>query len=287
MPSMKDSNTSKTAHVMNLLSRSRTASQSAPAGGQPPRAPSDAAPETVDTAGTAAPSEAAAAPVSAPTPAPTSPIITSLNSDNAIASQIKDALASSLEESLPHKPEPMPTAPIEAPAPEVKPEAPAAPIEAPAPEVKPEAPAAPVEVPAPEVKPEVPAAPVEVPAPEVKPEAPAAKPVTERLNSIDDELGETSEPQGSSIICANIMRLLVERKMDQYIKLFGLCDCERCRNDVLALSLDYLPSKYVVMDRAALPPRLSYYESKMNAAITAQILRACKVIMDQPRHDPT
>ena len=72
MASNKDSKTSKTAHVMNLLSKNRNA-EPAPAAESP--APQSSAP-------------APAAPAAPPIP----PIISSINADAAVASQIKDAL---------------------------------------------------------------------------------------------------------------------------------------------------------------------------------------------------
>ena len=225
MSASKESNSSKTAHVMNLLSRNRAT---------PAESPAEAAPREA----VAQPTETAVSPSPAPAPVesapqsvpPTSPIIASLSSDHAISSQIKDALASSLEELA----ESEPVA-----------ETPAAPVveEAPQPEPVAETPAEPV---------------VEQPAAE--------------------------KPDEEEVICANIMEILVERKAETYMELFGLCCCDRCKMDVQALALTELPAKYVVMGKNELPLRLSLYEGRMNTAITAQILRACKVVLAEPRH---
>ena len=76
----------------------------------------------------------------------------------------------------------------------------------------------------------------------------------------------------------------MERKAETYMELFGLCCCDRCKMDVQALALTELPAKYVVMAKNELPLRLSLYEGRMNTAVTAQILRACKVVLAEPRH---
>lgn len=125
MASNKDSKTSKTAHVMNLLSKNRNT--------EPPAAPAPAATES------SAPAPAAPAP--APAAAPIAPIITSINADAAVSSQIKDALEASLQSAEPAvltpppppapAPEPARTAPVAAPpAPEPQPaeELPVAPV---------------------------------------------------------------------------------------------------------------------------------------------------------------
>lgn len=243
MSASKESNSSKTAHVMNLLSRNRATPAESPA----EAAPREAAAQPTETAVSPSPAPAPveSAPQSVP---PTSPIIASLSSDHAISSQIKDALASSLEELA--ESEPVAETPV---APVVE--------EAPQPESVVETPAAPVveEVPQPEPVAETPAEPAA--------EEPAAE-----------------KPDEEEVICANIMEILVERKAETYMELFGLCCCDRCKMDVQALALTELPAKYVVMGKNELPLRLSLYEGRMNTAITAQILRACKVVLAEPRH---
>ena len=256
MSASKESNSSKTAHVMNLLSRTRANPAVETAAQETAVQPAEAAVPPTPTAAAVPPTPAAAAPAPAPAPAesapqstpPTSPIIASLSSDHAISSQIKDALASSLEELA--ESEPVAETP---PAPVVE--------EVPQPKSVAEEPAAPVieEVPQPEPVVETPPAPVAV-----------------------DSAAE--KPDEEEVICANIMEILVERKAETYMELFGLCCCDRCKMDVQALALTELPAKYVVMAKNELPLRLSLYEGRMNSAVTAQILRACKVVLAEPRH---
>ena len=160
-------------------------------------------------------------------------------------------------------------------------EEPAAPVIEEVPQLEPvvETPPAPVveEVPQPKSVAEEPAVPVivEVPQPEPVVETPPA-PV-----AVDSA---AEKPDEEEVICANIMEILVERKAETYMELFGLCCCDRCKMDVQALALTELPAKYVVMAKNELPLRLSLYEGRMNTAVTAQILRACKVVLAEPRH---
>lgn len=274
MSASKESNSSKTAHVMNLLSRTRANPAAEAAAQEKAVQPAEAAVPPTPTAAAVPPTPATAAPVPAPAPAesapqstpPTSPIIASLSSDHAISSQIKDALASSLEELAESEPvAETPPAPVVEEVPQPKPvvETPPAPVveEVPQPKSVAEEPAAPVieEVPQPEPVVETPPAPVAV-----------------------DSAAE--KPDEEEVICANIMEILVERKAETYMELFGLCCCDRCKMDVQALALTELPAKYVVMAKNELPLRLSLYEGRMNTAVTAQILRACKVVLAEPRH---
>ena len=247
MSASKESNSSKTAHVMNLLSRTHANPAAEPAAQEAAAQPAEAAvPPTPTVAAPApAPAPAESAPQSVP---PTSPIIASLSSDHAISSQIKDALASSLEELA--EAEPVAETP---PAPVVE------------------------EVPQPEPGAETSPAPVvEV--------VPQSEPVADTPSAPIAEEPAAEKPDEEEVICANIMEILVERKAETYMELFGLCCCDRCKMDVQALALTELPAKYVVMAKNELPLRLSLYEGRMNTAVTAQILRACKVVLAEPRH---
>ena len=142
---MASNNSSKTAHVMNLLSKNRGSAPEPPAEPKAEPAAPQAAPE-------AEPAHAA----------PVAPIISSITADAAVSSQIKDALEAELEAAAPSsKPPVQQEAPSRQPAP-VQQEAPIqkevpAPQEAPAPRAASaqEAPAAPVqEAPAPQPVPE-------------------------------------------------------------------------------------------------------------------------------------
>lgn len=114
-----------------------------------------------------------------------------------------------------------------------------------------------------------------------EPEAQAAK--DGLAVDLMDAVGPKSrlEPE---VYCFNITKALVEAKVDKYIKLFGLCSCDRCRIDVIALALSNLPPKYVVAREHEMVPMLSVCETKYNAAIVSQVMNACKVVMEHPRH---
>ena len=218
----KDNKTSKTARVMNLLSKK----------------PDPAAPQEE-----AAPASGSA-PAAPPAPAPAvPPIVASMAPDAAVSVQIRNALEDALESEL----GPAPAAPQPEPVPEPEPVQPE-------PEPEPE----PVQAaPAPEEEAE--------PAPEEEP-----------------HFKEPLIPDNPGYI--NVMQVLVEEKAPKYIQMFGLCPCERCLADVKAFTLNHLPSKYVVIERGDLIPRLTVYEGKFISDVTAQLLQACKVINERPHH---
>ena len=230
-----NSNSNKTAHVMNLLRKSN-----------PTPPPADDPVEEVATAPvpSAAPVAPAAPAAPAPAAAPIPPIITALNADVEISSQIRDALEQELMA-------------------EVAPEPPAPP------QPKQES----------------------IPEPEPVPESPApasgAKLSQDEIEKMLAGFAAESEPEPQPMDDSeffNVMHRLTEEKADRYISMFGLCDCKRCRQDVIALALNGLAPKYVVMPPAEMTVRSDMYSVRHSGEITAQLLHACREVMEHPRH---
>lgn len=233
---MASNNTSKTAHVMNLLSKNRGPSAE-------PAKPETAAPQ----AEAAAPAEAAPQ-AEAAHAAPVAPIISSINADAAVSSQIKDALEAELQE---------------APARQAAPAAPS--------------------VQRTEEPPQQPPVQSAEPKAEEPPVQPAEEPQeTEEEPPVQPEEPQEAEEEPASYI--NVMQLLVEEKADEYMKMFGICCCDKCRVDVRAYALNHLPPKYVVLSQRDRVPRLTVYENRFASDVTAQLIQACKKVMLTPHH---
>lgn len=226
MASNKDSKTSKTAHVMNLLSKNRNA-EPAPAAESP--APQSSAP-------------APAAPAAPPIP----PIISSINADAAVASQIKDALEAALVSE-------------ESPAqPAVQTPPPAAPL--------------PVQPASPPVAEEEPA-----------PQQPAPPPAED--SAIPAATAETRDCAGyERPAYVNVMEVLVREKAEKYMRASGTCCCDQCMVDVMAYTLNHLPPKYVVMSKGEMIPKLTFYDVQHSSDITARLMQACDVVAKSPHH---
>ena len=223
MAANKKTSTSKTARVMNLLSKNREEPT--------PEIETPAAPAEVPPAPAVAPESAPIAQTPAPTVAhsTTRPIISSMQADSIISDQVLNALESALDSELGISAK-EPTAPT----PAVEP----APAPAPTPVVEPAEPRLPTRI------------------------------------YIDNDT-----------VYVNVMERLVEEKAMKYIEMFGLCQCRRCVSDVKALALNRLDPKYVVMRVGEEVPRISLYEGKFSASVTAQLLSACKIVMERPHHN--
>lgn len=278
--SKSNSKSNKTAHVLNLLT------------------------DTGEPSETGAAARQAAPPPAAPA-APTAPA-----ADNeAVSENIRNALEEELlaqlaaDEAAAPQPDPVPQ-PEPTPEPEPAPQPESTPEPEPAPQSEPEfIPAtfqdlsqpepAPEPEPAPQPEPDfAPAAfqdlsqPEPAPEPEPAPQpepTPAPTPVPQP--EPESETKEKLDPM-ENVIYFNVMQALVEDKVDSYMQRFHVCDCPRCRTDVIALTLTSLPAKYIVIPESEGVPMLTIYENRYSAAVTAQLMSACQKVAGHPRHTP-
>lgn len=63
------------------------------------------------------------------------------------------------------------------------------------------------------------------------------------------------------------------------------CKCEKCKKDVIALTLNQLPPKYVVTPEGEVYARIDELSIKKEAEIFTALAKAAKVVKDSPRHD--
>ena len=120
------------------------------------------------------------------------------------------------------------------------------------------------------------------PKPEPTPSVPEEPVEDDNYEAIEGD--EDEDDNVDDYICFNVTQALVEDKAEKYMKMFGMCTCNRCRIDVIALALSNLPAKYVVAKPKDMIPRLSMYESKYSAAVITQVMKACKKVIELPHH---
>jgi len=82
----------------------------------------------------------------------------------------------------------------------------------------------------------------------------------------------------------NVYERIVQDKILSYMRKFDMCMCDRCIIDTFALTLTFLPTKIVVVDREAIFPMISYYEAKNTAMISTALIKACMMVIDRPNH---
>lgn len=124
--------------------------------------------------------------------------------------------------------------------------------------------------------------PVPQPEPEPAPVPEVPEPSTEMPPDLPFAPREVRLADGA--VCINVMETLVDERLERYVKMFGLCNCPRCLADARALSLTRLPSKCVVLSASAATPMLSLYRAKFESLVIAQVIQACKTVLESPRH---
>ena len=313
MAARKNSRTSKTDHVLSLLAGGSQAPKAEAAQADAPVQKSQETPKPQE--GQTAKAEAAPAQERRVVP----PILEVARMDEELSETIREALSENLAQELAQAED---SAPADSPAPDVsaQPEAKAEPAPEPEASFEPEKAPEPENVSEPEASsetgetptPEEVAAPEETPEPEKSSETKEAPQPEEALEPEEAPQPQTepeqAAPENSPVdkaapaqpapgydgpgtvledgsVYLNVMELLVDEPLEKYVKLFGLCTCQRCLADVRALALSRLIPKYVVLPASAVKPMLSLYQAKWEATVIAQVIQACKTVMESPRHN--
>jgi competence protein ComFB len=125
------------------------------------------------------------------------------------------------------------------------------------------------------------------PAPQVKeiPVAPAPRhKETPSLRAFREQ-----ESTGSAILeqndnLVNIAEVLAKEKLALVMERMKVCTCKTCVNDVLALALNSLPTKYVTTDAGKQYFQLDIYKKQYETDILAALTKACVRVKAAPRH---
>ncbi len=86
------------------------------------------------------------------------------------------------------------------------------------------------------------------------------------------------------LFCINVMEQIVKNELTRVMEQFNLCMCNRCKSDVLALTLNALTPKYAVATKGQLFAKLSSYENQYSTDLIQAMTRACISVKARPRH---
>lgn len=79
----------------------------------------------------------------------------------------------------------------------------------------------------------------------------------------------------------NVMEAAVLGKLEQILSRFQCCRCDRCRKDIVALALNKLPPRYMVLPRGSAPPDIG---PQLNAQVITAMIQAVIRVRAKPRH---
>ena len=80
------------------------------------------------------------------------------------------------------------------------------------------------------------------------------------------------------------MEEMVSRKLDAAIRESDMCRCEQCRLDVMALTLNKLPPRYVVGNSGNVYVELELNGEQGRAEIITALVQAIERVNARPRH---
>lgn len=82
----------------------------------------------------------------------------------------------------------------------------------------------------------------------------------------------------------NIAEVLAKEKLTLVMSRMKVCSCSTCVNDVLALALNSLPTKYVTTDAGKQYFQLDMYKKQYETDVLAALTKACVRVKASPRH---
>lgn len=82
-------------------------------------------------------------------------------------------------------------------------------------------------------------------------------------------------------ILINAMESVVLEKLDSVLARFKCCKCDRCKKDIVALALNKLPAKYMVLMEGRPTPDL---DPQTNAQVLTAMIQAVLAVRAHPRH---
>jgi len=95
------------------------------------------------------------------------------------------------------------------------------------------------------------------------------------LNLIRDEKDE--------VILYNVTEKLVLDKLDATLKKMNCCRCDRCKEDIVAISLNNLKPKYIVANKDNIKEKIHEF-SEMGKEVTTEVIKAVLKVRKNPRH---
>lgn len=83
----------------------------------------------------------------------------------------------------------------------------------------------------------------------------------------------------------NYMEVIIKEKLPSVLEKEELdCTCEKCIEDVMALTLNNLPPKYVATEKGIVYEKINQFDIQFNADIVRELTNAIKKVKENPRH---
>lgn len=88
------------------------------------------------------------------------------------------------------------------------------------------------------------------------------------------------------MLVKNCMEELVWSFLDEVLKNYpDVCNCEICRSDIIALTLNKLPPKYIATSKGEIYTRIEALHYQFEADILSALVKSIEIVEKNPRHN--
>ena len=82
----------------------------------------------------------------------------------------------------------------------------------------------------------------------------------------------------------NYMEDIVEITVENILERMDVCKCEKCKLDIMAISLNSLPPMYVVSEKGMLFSKTNEFKQQFNADVQSVVVKAAIKVGNKPQH---
>jgi hypothetical protein len=83
----------------------------------------------------------------------------------------------------------------------------------------------------------------------------------------------------------NVVEIIANEKVADMMDRMEMCTCSKCTCDVLALTLNSLPTKYVTSDAGKQYIQLNSYKRQFETDVEIALMKACLTVKESPNHE--
>ena len=95
---------------------------------------------------------------------------------------------------------------------------------------------------------------------------------------------ETSVYENEEMSLVNLTEKAAAKRIPDIMQKFNMCTCERCYYDVLALTLNSVPQKTVIIPKNDIERKIKEYELDATVDLVTAISKSCVHVKISPRH---
>lgn len=83
----------------------------------------------------------------------------------------------------------------------------------------------------------------------------------------------------------NVTEIIALAKVAEVISMMEVCSCPKCVDDILAIALNSLPTRYVTTDMGKQFIQLNSYRKQFETDVVSALIKACQIVTASPRHE--